>query len=118
MHLRVGNPPSRASAAQVPAGHHVARAGRIPTPDAGEHAMNASKGNVREPQRIPAQRKLCAALFIAMVACATPALAQSDHAPPPYSISAVHLAAALDLLSAHHRHSFLFVISLSLLLNF
>src|SRR3546814_20127652 len=92
----LGNPPSRASAAQGPAGHHVARAGRIPTPDAGEHAMNASKGNVREPQRIPAQRKLCAALIIALVACDTPAWAQSDEAPPAYSIPAGNLDDGLE----------------------
>src|SRR3546814_2362117 len=65
--------------------------------------MNASKGNVREPQRIPAQRKLCAALIIAMVACATPAWAQSDDAPQAYSISAGNLADALDQLAAQSK---------------
>src|SRR3546814_13563869 len=65
--------------------------------------MNASKGNVREPQRIPAQRKLCAALIIAMVACATPAWAQSDDAPQAYSISAGNLDDALDPLAAQSK---------------
>src|SRR3546814_13001062 len=65
--------------------------------------MNASKGNVREPQRIPAQRKLCAAPIIAMVACATPAWAQSDDAPQAYSISAGNLADALGQLAAQSK---------------
>src|SRR3546814_5930220 len=65
--------------------------------------MNASKGNVREPQRTPAQLKRCAPLIIAMVAGATPAWAQSYDAPQAYSISAGNLADELDQLAAQSK---------------
>ena len=65
--------------------------------------MRASKGNVRGPHRIPVRQKLCTALMLAMVACATPAWAQSSDAPQAYSISAGNLADALDQLSAQAK---------------